>query len=336
MPLSSAFVGQSPKESPIHTHATLTWAMNFAAGCDAIRPCFLDNRDGRIPAVHPLFLAGATEIIGFWACVYASGVTKPEAIRHTVAHHSFDGIFYDELRADELAKTVVSLAGAGSRKSGDHFLAHFAHHRVAEAKALDVDGVGAAVGLIGESWWGGILLGLKSVDDERYVSQPPERRRIRESSAQGLQEWQLTVPSRQAHVWDACIRDPRRPKAKSSDINPHTNVDFANRAGLPARTLNGLCVLAYALSPILETVQGLRRADSWPIVRRIACTFTSPVYVDYEDTNLNLRILSSGPAEDERVGSFIVLFEVIATSGATVLRDGYLEIVPRLSPSPRL
>ena len=36
----------------------------------------------------------------------------------------------------------------------------------------------------------------------------------------------LLVSAAQAHLWDACIRDPRNAKAASSDINVHTNMSF--------------------------------------------------------------------------------------------------------------
>lgn len=315
MPLRSSEVSTVPKESPLTTNACLTWAMNFAAGCDAIRPCFLDNTAERRPLVHPLFLSGCVEIVGAWGCVYAAGVTKAEVIKSTFVHHTLDCIMSEPMFADDVVHTDVTLAGVGQRRSGGHFVAHFEHRRVRGGTANSQ--------MLGQSWVGGVLLGLAPVGEELYSCQPPERLNVMKTADALEVVAPLVLSCREAHLWDACIRDPRRPKAKSADINPHTNVDFARRAGLDARNLNGLCVLAHALSVILELI-GVRQFEAWPMLRRIACTFASPVFIDYEPVHLDVHVLAAGSSCSSIL---VVEFEVLTAQGRHAIRDGYLEVL---------
>lgn len=315
MPLSSAHVGSAPVQSPLRTHALLPWTMNFSAACGELRPCFVDNSGGQVPQVHPLFLAGCAEIVGAWACVYHAGMTKAEVIKHTFAHHSFDGIFHRRLESGAEVETVVSLAGVGRHRSGGHFVTSFRHSDRS--------------GLMGESWWGGVLLGAPA-DVDFYSSSPPPRLKPSTSSAALVPagtERTLELPASQAHIWDSCIRDPRRPKAKSSDINPHTNVDFARKAGLQARTLNGLCVLALALEAVLD-MAGC--SAPWPLVRRVACEFGSPVFIDFAPVKLIVRILDSGVSTSN--GVEVLCFEVLTVDGKRGVRNGYIELSRETAP----
>jgi hypothetical protein len=72
-------------------------------------------------------------------------------------------------------------------------------------------------------------------------------------------------------------------KAKSSDMNVHTNVDFAQKAGLQARTLNGLCVLCLCAA---EICAGFTNCHSTRMMREVACTFVAPVFLAYEEVQL--------------------------------------------------
>ena len=72
-------------------------------------------------------------------------------------------------------------------------------------------------------------------------------------------------------------------KAKSSDMNVHTNVDFAQKAGLQARTLNGLCVLCLCAA---EICAGFTNCHSTRMMREVACTFVAPAFLAYEEVQL--------------------------------------------------
>ena len=150
MPLHATAVSLRPKESPLQNTLHLAWAMNFAAaaslGGEPLAP-FVNNAAGRVPAVHPLFLASCLEVVGAWACVYLAGMSKAEVVRHTFAHHTFDTVHLRELRAGESLTSTVELDSVSWRPSGGRFTARF-EHRDAQGRACC------------ESWWGGVLLGL--------------------------------------------------------------------------------------------------------------------------------------------------------------------------------
>lgn len=324
MPLDATRVGIEPKESPMITHAALTWTMNFAAGCREIIPLFADNTHARVPVVHPLFLASCSEIIGAWGCLYAAGVTKPEVIKHTFVHWKFDSVFHRLLSSDETVTTRITLAGIGNHRSGGHFSTKFVN-------MLDRGGGGGGGVLLSESWWDGIVLGLAASGKDCYRDQPPPRLEVTNADhlSSDTSSAVIVATSDTAHVWDACIRNPRQLKAKSADINVHTNVGFAQKAGLPARTVNGLTVLALAVSKLLEMI-GHPRA--WSLVRRIACTFGAPVYIAYETVELRLIIAESGvsskkPDDDDAAAPVkVVRFDVVTARGKKAVRDGYLEL----------
>lgn len=298
------------------THAALTWTMNFAAGCRELIPLFADNTCGRIPSVHPMFLASCSEIIGAWGCLYAAGVTKPEVVKHTFVHWKFDSIFHRPLLADDTVTTKITLVGVGNRRSGGHFSAKFVHRDL--------------MGVIGESWWDGIVLGLAAQGADRYIDQPPPLLRVSKPH-NANKSVSLIVTAAQAHVWDACVRNPRKLKSKSADINVHTNVAYAVKAGLPARTLNGLCVLSLALSKLLETIG---HPDAWNAVQRVTCTFGAPVFIRYDPVSLRVVILESGFAKD--LPLWLIAFEVLTHEGNKAVRDGYLELNSAAFASPKL
>ena len=94
----------------------------------------------------------------------------------------------------------------------------------------------------------------------------------------------LSVQSSNLPPAHACsIRNPVMLKAKSSDMNVHTNVDFAQKAGLQARTLNGLCVLCLCAAEICAC---FANCHSTRMMREVACTFVAPVFLAYEEVQL--------------------------------------------------
>ena len=314
MPLDAARVGVVPPQSPLTTNAILAWTMNFCAAVDDFSPLYVDNTAGSRPAAHPLFLAGATEIIGAWACLYASGITKAEVTRNTFAHHSFDAVMERPLLSGEKIKTEARLVGVGVRRSGGHFVSRFRH----------ADEAGAVVST---SWWGGILVGYQGDQGspaatdhylpEEQAPSPPEIAVLSSPTFEIITQT-LLVSAAQAHLWDACIRDPRNAKAASSDINVHTNMSFAEKAGLKGRTLNGLCLLGIAMTCVLKMTSV---AESWEGLKRVGGIFGAPVLMLFDPVSLEVSITGRGPNAE---GDEVILFSVATTEGKSAIRSGYI------------
>eukprot|EP00040_Diaphanoeca_grandis_P007243 m.40196 g.40196 ORF g.40196 m.40196 type:complete len:334 (+) comp18410_c0_seq1:173-1174(+) len=322
MPLFVKAVGSSPKESPIETHAVLAWTMNFAAACNDFQPRYINNAIGCVPEVHPLFLASCVEIIGAWASLYKGGATKAEVIKHTFAHYSFDTIIHKTFVCGDTVKTDVALVGVGQRRSGGHFVTNMNHTNKSTGD------------LLGQSWWGGILLGYDKVQGDLYTASAPPRLKLHDhaSPATRVSERQCVIPAAQAHIWDACIRNTRKLKSPSSDINVHTNVAFAKKAGLPHRTLNGLCVLAFVIPTITAMVvnkgdpAGRDGGENDRRIKRVACVFGSPVFVDFAPIELTVQVLNTCHLKD-KVGITLVTFQVLTVDGKQAIREGYLELL---------
>jgi hypothetical protein len=188
MPLRSSLVGTRPKESPLLTDTSLTWTMNFCAGARCNDRDYYDNEGGKQPQVHPFFLASCAEIIGAWACVYACGVTKPEIVKHTFAHHTFHAIFRRPIRSGERILTDVQMTGIGQKRSGAHFY----------CCCDSVDELGQSVGT---SYWGGVLLGATTDGPDNYNASPPTPCPTPTNGT--TFERVVSVSSLQAHIWDA-------------------------------------------------------------------------------------------------------------------------------------
>jgi hypothetical protein len=179
--------------------------------------------------------------------------------------------------------------------------------------------------LVGESWWGGILLGFQNVEGEKYTEKAPLRHMTKREE-HAISKTVLIVPA-QAHLWDSCIRNPRKLKSKSSDINTHTNVAFARKAGLKERTLNGMCVLAFALPLVIAASVG---NNSGVQLQRVACLFSAPVLLAFDPIALEVRLLginqvSGGSSAD--YNTIVAAFEVVTPEGKTAIRNGYVEIL---------
>lgn len=301
MPLDAKKAGEMARVSPQTTHAILPWTMNFAAAAEPdMTPAYFDNSNGKTPRVHPLFLASVTEVVGAWSALYTGGVSKEEVVKHTFVHHSFDVSFTRvPIQANDTLTTQVQLAGVGDHRAGSHFLTKFRH----------VNQQGECVS---NSWWGGVLLGLKAVNGSEYLSDV-EQRPAWPKDAAVLEEVEIGFPPTQAHLWDACIRDPLNAKPPSANINAHTDLALALKGGLDGRTLNGICVLSFALSYIMKRYPNSR-------VLRIGCFFASPVYLHFEPIRTKMQIMSVAKEEQE----VTVLFHVLTNEGKKAVKNGYV------------
>lgn len=312
-------VGNVPKESPLERDLILPWTMNFAAACNERDPVFYDNTKeaGDRLLVHPVFLSGCVEIIGFWASLYASGISKEEVIKHSPAHYGFDAIFHRPMYAGEIVTTNLCLAGMGQRKSGTHFVTRQETLSKSSGEVLCT------------SYWEGIV--MKFTDQVGPDSYPAELNPVtpppRPSPGTAVsREIPLPISPLAAHIWDGCIRDPRNPKAKSSDINPHTNLNFALKGGFPGRNLHGSGTVGLALTELLKHCAPGRIAD----VRRLGCIFGSPVTLWYEDMTLTIQVKTEPSLPD------VLFFEVITPEGKTAVRNGYCVLGPAASAAAKL
>ena len=91
------------------------------------------------------------------------------------------------------------------------------------------------------------------------------------------------VASTAAHIWEACIQDPTHGRQLKEMVSPHTDALVAEKAGFPARTLTGVCLLGRVVSALSDTLGFHLRS-----VRRIAASFAAPVYID-TDVEVILR-----------------------------------------------
>jgi acyl dehydratase len=300
-------------------------------------------------------------VVGAWAALYSTGFTKPEVIKHTFVHHTYDACFYRAVPTGTTLQTNVVLTGVGPHRprgggttpSGARFTTAFTTH---EADS----GV-----LVGDSWWGGVVLGLPPLNNHAAMlagrAQPPKRPPAPPpppllSPPLYPASTSVMVAAGLAHLFDSCIRDPRQPKAASSDINPHTNMQYAAAAGLGGRTLNGMCLLAYVLPSVHEAavaavdvgwvldagkVKGGGCSSSTELVR-IGCTFSAPVQLHFEPVALTLTILAvrvlppiapahttdgSPIAASIEARTVAVHFQVHSATGSRALKEGYAEWV---------
>jgi len=341
MPVDARRVGAVPRQSPLRTDAVLTWAMNFAAGAappfSPLDPALFDARRGGV-ALHPLFFASTREVLGAWAALYASGMSTEEVVKHTFAHFTYDAEFAPPVdppvarcgtaRATAWAncqyQSAVRLVGVGARRSGALFVTAF------ETREAQGDGGGGGR-VVGRSWWGGVVLGLPPARGEtRFLGaehQPPARPPAPAPAAdeQPLRTARVLVPAAQAHVFDSCIRDPRRAKSRSADINTHTNTRYAEKAGLRARTLNGMALLCFALPEVLRAAGSAAGA---PVLARVGCTFGSPVFLAFDAVPVSVRIWRVAHAHDaaaeERTTT--VHFDVLSAEGKAAIREGFVVI----------
>jgi len=301
MPLLESAQGR-PLEGvePILTELSEVWGMNFAAACDDVSDAFMDTTNDNVPLVHPVFLAGCVEVVGAFASIYGAGMTKDEIKKNTFLHHFCDMSFKRHFRANEKVRTKIELVRVKQKKSGIYTGTQFKH--------FDEKGV-----LVGTGYFGGVVDGMKGADSERATTLEVVPERVDFSEVSFTKSILFTLSPAAAHVWDACIRNPRVPKAKSSDINVHTNVGLAKKAGLRARTMNGLSLLAKVVSRLLAIYFGEPER-----IKRIWCMFSAPVFLEQEDVHVEVRFGTLTTTSE-----LTVVFEVVLLQeGTTVLKNG--------------
>ena len=117
-------------------------------------------------------------------------------------------------------------------------------------------------------------------------------------------------------------------------IPPHSDARVAEQAGFPARTLTGVCLLARAVSRLGRELE-LDLAS----VRRLAASFTAPVFIDAAEVRLRLRFWEAPAAALAAGGGRGAFFEVLvpaAAQGAAwkhAIRSGFVEWGSAESPA---
>jgi len=257
--------------------------------------------------VHPAFLPSCNEIVGMFASIYHSGYTREEMIKNTLAHHTCDVIFSgkNDFRAGHEFESNFKMISATKKKSGIRVVTKFVHSKM--------DGQHVA-----EGYFGGVILGAELEGEDTVIDSMPERP-LREDGTKLVESVELLLPPNAAHIWDACIRDTRVPKAKSSDINVHTNLDLAEKAGFKARTFTGLCLLANVITLLLCKVDtdGLR--ENFTFIERYGCRFSKPVMALFD--SILLDVFYSYKFENSNLTIF---FDVVQKTDGTAIKDGYL------------
>lgn len=325
MPLTRS--AQGLRVADARTDVCAVWSMNFAAGCQDATAAFVGTGaeyDGleKELKVHPLFLAACVEVMLAFASVYKAGLTKEELVRHTLLHHFTDIEFVASpfakgatvrksvLRPDETILTETTLAYVSEKRSGVHTGTAFVHK----------DEMGH---VLAKGYFGGVLDRLKCVDSKaaEHKEYIPTRIHVDFKSrlASDITTICLKIPNTAAHIWDSCIRNPYVPRAKSSAINVHTNIFLAKKAGLPHRTMNGLGVLGIAVSQIIKVCL-LGQPE---LIRRIACTFSNPLYLDQSQETVLVYL------DVVRVDENTIWFQVKNAKGKLVLSNGAMLLFPQ-------
>lgn len=324
MPISASSRGLEVQTEP--TELCAVWTMNHAAGCSDASSAFMDTRDQRVPIAHPVFLAGCVELPFAFACIYQAGLTKAELVTHTFLHHLCDIDFSGgrHIRADDVVQTRVTLPRVEQKRSGVHTGTRYRHYSQGGEYLCS-------------GYFGGCLAGLNLADSDADASTTlaaaattaaeapadvPTRLDFSSLPAHPdfAEQLPLAMSPTAAHVWDACIRNPRVPKATSSDINVHTNWGYAVRAGLPARTANGLSVLALAVSALVA-----RHAPDRPdLVRRVCCRFSHPVYLERDVVHLKLHVEPRRDLDTNAAATTLFFKVSLQKCGTVVLDDAAL------------
>lgn len=372
--------GASPPEEPLDPRYFDNTAV-AATTMPMLHPLFLASTREVIGAWAALYAAGAAkeEIVKhtfvhhtydaiFYEDVFTGSQLKTAVTLAGVGrHHSGGTHFVTALETTRHAPspctTPSSADGGGRGGRGGGGGGGGAQVGSVAAKMTSATGVhnstaSAVVSAVvtGRSWWGGVLLGLAPEDGQEMYMQgdnvtAPPRPCLSLVAAgthpglepQRVRTQQITVPAGQAHIFDGCIRDPRNVKARSADINTHTNIGYALKAGLPGRTLNGMCLLMFVLPAVMRAAAAATRgADfgarkggrgSYMRLHRIGCTFSSPVILKYTAVPLVVHIVGvsangSGEAgkakEGEAANAITVHFEVYDLRAKRVLKDGFV------------
>ena len=329
MPVEASLIaaGTRPHQSPRSTDINGPWTMRFAAGLGETAPQFLDNR---VPLLaHPCFLQGALENPCMFLSVYAVGVTNKEA--SAVVHASIDSLLPAPFHPGGSAlATEFGVVSAAARRAGVELVTEISHCVGDET--------------VCRSRWGCVILGQRLADEEiDALGDAPDWPALPVSGPtadSSASEATLEIAPTAAHIWESCIQarflyrfflnfsfvctnsciqDPTHGRRLGSMISPHTDAAVAEKAGFPARTLTGVCLLGMAVSQLSKSY-GFDLAS----VCRVAATFAAPVYIDTEQVELSLRFWAA-PGEGGAL-----FFEVLQPAegedaeGKSAIRGGYI------------
>jgi len=265
--------------------------MNFSASCGDVREEFIDNSKGKIPFVHPIFLPACVEVSGAFKSIFQTEFSKKQLLKHTFVHHRCDIVFHKHLRVGDNVRTTISLDTFEPSNRGTKTSTSFLHTDLSSGEVI-------AVGR-----FDGVLLGLNAITKEKS---PTILKVFRVSATH-----EINIPPESAHLWDACIRNPRRTRSLAADINVHTNLQLALEASLPSRTLNGLHLLALVVSKLMNQE---RKPQN---IQRISCTFAAPVYLAY-----TLQVLILECQDEEK---HTIHFQVKDKAERYVIKQGLLQ-----------
>ncbi len=131
-------------------------------------------------------------------------------------------------------------------------------------------------------------------------------------SARRTTGWRSTEPTRSQRVAHPVADDQtvRYAAASGDDFAIHLDDEFARKVGLPGRIVHGLCALAFAGRAALHA----GGVDDPALVRRLAVRFSAPLFPGDTLTTRVWRV----------EGGYG--FEALSGEGATVLKDGRLEL----------
>jgi hypothetical protein len=199
------------------------WAMAYAASLGDSAPCYLDNRDGRALATHPLF-----PVCPEWPALVDSLQVNDVDMRRTV-HATHDLHLIAPLAPPLRLVTRGTIVGVEQRRPGIYLGWRFE----------TTDGEGR---LLARTWQGNLFLGETLHGAARWLDTPPA---WPGAPFAPVQRATIAVPANLSHVYTECARI----------WNPiHTDAAVAAASGIGPPLLHGTASLALAVSRIVDLV----------------------------------------------------------------------------------
>ena len=276
MPLYTSSVGAHAR---LDVSCDARWLMAYAAALGAMQPEYVDTRAGIVG--HPMFTVAPE-----WALLthredpFGLGLARGEIARGVHATHRL--MLHRPVRQDDELALDAEIVGVETIRSGALSTVRF------EATALDHTPVWT-------SWMGSVYRGVEAVGDD-HPAQLPEL----PQAAKRVQERTVRrrVGEPDAHVYTECARI----------WNPiHTDVAYAERAGLPGTILHGTATLAHAVTAVMAWLDLAPAA-----VKQVAGSFRAMVPLPSE-----IEIGMRASADGDGVCSFTVLVD-----GRPAVKDG--------------
>lgn len=285
MPLDASLVGTELGRLEVRPDAR--WLMAYASGVPDERPELYDTRSAL--ATHPLF-AVAPE----WELLITTHSTPRSMPRHESVrgvHFRHDVVVHRGVRPDETITLTAEVVGVDRHRAGCTQDVLF--------RAVDADGRPVWQTLMTSLFRGVELTG----EPVRAAFDWDEWGPAAAPAASPDAELVSHVRTVDAHVYTECARI----------WNPiHTDVAFANGAGLDVLILHGTATLARAVS-LLTAHVGAGPAE----VRRVRGRFGAMVELD---TDISVRLLAASP---DRLD-----FDVRNAAGQPAVADGAILLGP--------